>query len=426
MPPAATRAVTALEVEVDPAEVGLDPDRLARIDRHLQGYVDDGRLPGVLFALTRHGRLAHVVRAGHRDLEAGLAVEDDTIFRIYSMTKPVTSVAAMMLHEEGAFSLRDPVSRWIPCFEDLTVYRSGSGTDVQTEPAVEPVRVWHLLTHTAGLTYGFHRADPVDALYRDEGYDFGQPKGVDLATACETWASLPLLYQPGSEWVYSVATDVLGHLVEVISGQSLDAFFAERILGPLGMVDTRFGLPEDQRHRLAGLYVPGRDGQATRFDEIGPVAKGTPTFLSGGGGLVSTAADYLRFADMLRRGGELDGVRLLSDRTLAYMTRNHLPGGVDLEAFGRRLFAETSDSGVGFGLGFAVTLDPVATKVPGSVGTFTWGGAASTSFWVDPVEDVTAVFLTQLLPSSTHPIRAQLAQLVSQALVDPPIGAARP
>ncbi len=409
--------MTCLEVEVDPADVGLDADRLARIDHHLTRYVEDGRLPGWLFALTRHGQVAHVARHGRRDIEAGLAVEDDTIFRIYSMTKPITSVAAMMLYEEGAFALKDPVSRWIPCFEDLVVYRSGSGTEIETEPAIEPIRIWHLLTHTAGLTYGFHRADAVDALYRDHGYDFGNPPDVDLATACETWASLPLLFQPGSEWTYSVATDVLGHLVEVLSGQSLDTFFTERILGPLGMVDTRFGLPDDQRDRLAGLYVPGQDGRATRFDEIGPVAHGTPTFLSGGGGLVSTAADYLRFADMLRRGGEGDGARLLSDRTLGYMTRNHLPGGVDLEAYGRPLFAETTYDGVGFGLGFAVSLDPVATRVLGSPGTYTWGGAASTSFWVDPVEDITAVFLTQLLPSSTHPIRDALSQLVSQAIV---------
>ena len=412
-----TTDAAALKPEVEPGEVGLDAERLARIDRHLQGYVDDGRLAGWLFALTRHGRLAHVARAGHRDAEAGLPIEDDTVFRIYSMTKPLTSVAAMMLYEEGAFALKDPISRWIPCFGDLQVYRSGSGDQIETEPAVEPIRVWHLLTHTAGLTYGFHRADPVDALYRDHGYDFGQPRGVDLAAACETWASLPLLFQPGSEWVYSVATDVLGHLVEVVSGQSLDAFLAERILGPLGMADTRFGLPDEQRHRLAGLYVPGADGRAARFDEIGPVAHGTPTFLSGGGGLVSTAADYLRFADMLRRGGEADGVRLLSDRTVRYMTQNHLPGGADLERYGRPLFAETTYDGVGFGLGFAVTLDPVANKVLGTPGTYTWGGAASTSFWVDPEEDVTAVFLTQLLPSSTHPLRSALSQLVSQALV---------
>jgi len=408
----------APQVEVDPAEVGFDPRRLARIDRHLERYVEDEKLAGCLVAVARHGRLAHLATVGHRDREAGLPIEPDTVFRIYSMTKPITSVAAMMLYEEGAFALKDPVSAWIPCFADLQVYKNGSGPTLETEPATEPIRIWHLLTHSAGLTYGFHRSHVVDALYRDHGHDFGSPPGVDLAAACETWASIPLLFQPGSEFNYSVATDVLGHLVEVISGQSLDAFFAERILGPLGMVDTAFGLPADQRHRLAGLYVPGEGQRATRFDEIGPVAKGAPSFLSGGGGLVSTAADYLRFADLLRREGELDGVRLLSPRTVRYMTRNHLPGGVDLEEFGRPLFAETTYDGVGFGLGFAVTLDPVKNRVLGSVGEYSWGGAASTVFWVDPVEDVTAVFLTQLLPSSTHPIRTELKVLVNQALVD--------
>lgn len=409
--------MTALEVEIDPAEVGFDPDRLARIDRHFTRYVDDGRLAGWLLAVARHGQVTHVAHAGQRDTEDGLPIETDTLFRIYSMTKPVTSVAAMMLYEEGAFALKDQVSRWIPAFADVQVFRSGSGPTLETEPATEPLRIWHLLTHTSGLTYGFHRAHPVDAMYRDHGYDFGQPAGVDLAAACETWASLPLLFQPGSEFNYSVATDVLGHLIEVISGQSLAKFFALRILGPLGMVDTTFGVDDDQRHRLAGLYVPGEGQRATRFDEIGPVAHGRPTFLSGGGGLVSTAADYLRFADLLRRRGEVDGVRLLSDRTVRYMTANHLPGGVDLEQFGRPLFAETTYDGVGFGLGFAVTLDPVKNRVLGSAGEYSWGGAASTAFWVDPVEDVTAVFLTQLLPSSTHPLRSELKVLVTQALV---------
>jgi CubicO group peptidase (beta-lactamase class C family) len=409
---------TAPEVEVDPAEVGFDAGRLARLDRHLARYVDDGKLAGWLVAVTRHGRLAHLATGGHRDREADLPVERDTVFRIYSMTKPITSVAAMMLYEEGAFALKDPVARWIPCFADLRVHTSGSGPTMETEPATEPLRIWHLLTHTAGLTYGFHRAHVVDAMYREHGYDLGSPPGVDLAAACATWASLPLLFQPGSEFNYSVATDVLGHLVEVISGQRLDAFFAERILDPLGMVDTGFGLAADRRHRLAGLYVPGEGRRATRFDEIGPVAEGVPDLLSGGSGLVSTAADYLRFADMLRRGGESDGGRLLSNRTLRYMTRNQLPGGVDLEEYGRPLFAETTFDGVGFGLGFAVTLDPVKNRTLGSVGEYSWGGAASTAFWVDPVEDVTAVFLTQLLPSTTWPLRSELKALVAQALVD--------
>lgn len=409
--------MATLRVARDPRELGFDPDRLGRIDATFRRYVDDGRLPGWLIAVARHGELAHVSTYGHRDREADLPVETDTVFRIYSMTKPVTSVAAMMLYEEGAFSLKDPISRWLPEFAEPTVYVGGGSDAMETEPATEPIRVWHLLTHTAGLTYGFHRAHPVDGAYRDHGYELGAPKGVTLAEACVTWASLPLLFQPGSEWNYSVATDVLGRFVEVVSGQSLDRFFAERILGPLGMVDTGFGLAESERHRLAGLYVPGQDRLATRFDEIGPVSRSTPNFLSGGGGLVSTAADYLRFADLLRRGGELDGIRLLSPRTLRYMTTNHLPGGVDLEQLGRQLFAETTYDGVGFGLGFAVTQDPVKNRVLASTGEYSWGGAASTTFWVDPVEDLTAVFLTQLLPSSTWPIRSQLKPLVLQALV---------
>jgi CubicO group peptidase (beta-lactamase class C family) len=407
-----------LKVEIDPAEVGFDADRLARIDRHFAAYVDDGRLPGWLLAVTRHGRVAHVATHGRRDVEADLPVEADTLFRIASMTKPITSVAAMLLHEEGAFELKDPVSRFIPSFADVRVYRQGSALNPVTEPATEPVRIWHLLTHTAGLTYGFHHAHPVDAMYRQAGFEWGTPPGMDLATACDAWASLPLLFQPGAEWNYGVSTDVLGRVVEVASGQTLDRFLAERIFEPLGMVDTGFCVAEEDRGRLAAAYLahPGTR-LATRLEGLGAVGTTPPAFLSGGGGLVSTAADYLRFTELLRRGGAVDGTRLLGPRTLRYMVQNHLPGGVDLEAYGRPLFAETTFTGVGFGLGFSVTLDPVANKVPGSAGEFAWGGAFSTAFWVDPVEDVTVVFLTQLLPSSTWPIRSELRQLVYQALV---------
>ncbi|HEY4375705.1 MAG TPA: serine hydrolase domain-containing protein [Acidimicrobiales bacterium] len=407
-----------LHVTTEPEKVGLDARRLERIGAHFARYVTDGKLPGWLIAVTRHGETAYVATNGHRDMEASLPVEHDTVFRIFSMTKPITSVAAMMLHEEGAFELKDPVHRWIPAFRNQRVFKSGSTTAAQTEPATEPVRIWHLLTHTAGLTYGFHHAHPVDGMYRHAGYEWNAPAGADLATACDAWASMPLLFQPGTEWNYSVASDVLGRLVEVISGQTLAEFFAERIFEPLGMVDTGFGLADTKRDRLAALYFPGAGRKAVRLDGLANVSSSAPTFLSGGGGLVSTAADYLRFLAMLRGGGEADGIRLLSPRTVAYMASNHLPGHVDLETFGRPLFAETTFAGVGFGLGFAVVDDPVTNKVPGSIGEFSWGGAASTAFWVDPVEDITAVFLTQLLPSSTWPIRSQLKQLVSQAIVD--------
>jgi CubicO group peptidase (beta-lactamase class C family) len=411
--------VADLKVEIDPGEVGFSAERLARIDRHFTAYVDDGRLPGWLLAVTREGKVVHASAYGRRDIEAGLPVEMDTLWRIYSMTKPVTSVAAMMLLEEGAFELKDPVSDWIPSFDNLRVYRSGSALSPATVPALEPVRIWHLLTHTAGLTYGFHHAHPVDAMYRAAGFEWSSPPGADLAKCCDAWAGLPLLFQPGTEWNYSVATDVLGRVIEVASGLPLDRFLDERILRPLGMSDTRFYAGESEADRLAALYTPNpSNGKAVRLDLMGRLALERPALLSGGGGLVSSVADYHRFTQMLLRGGELDGVRLLGTRTLRYMTQNHLPGAADLEAFGRPLFSETTFEGMGFGLGFSVLHDPVANKVPGSVGEFAWGGAASTAFWVDPAEQITAMFFTQLVPSSTYPIRSQLKQLVYQALVD--------
>ena len=415
--------MSELAVEVDAAEVGLDSARLKRIDAYFAGYVADGRLPGWLLTVRRRGRLAHVARCGSRDLEAGLPVTDDTVWRIYSMTKPVTSVAAMMLYEEGAFALTDPVSAFIPSFGDVRVYDGGSDLKQVTVPATEPVQIWHLLTHTAGLTYGFHRVHPVDALYRAAGFEWGTPPGVDLAQACDLWAGFPLLFQPGTEWNYSVATDVLGRVVEVVSDQRLDEFFTDRIFRPLGMADTAFWAGPAAQPRLAALYNRGPDGKAARLDAFGRAALKEPRMLSGGGGLVSTAADYDRFTQMLlhRPGspaGELDGIKLLSPRTVAYMARNHLPGGVDLETFGRPLFAEAPFRGVGFGLGFGVLLDPVPGKVVGSAGEISWGGAATTVFWVDREADLTVSFFTQLLPSSTYPVRAQLRQLVYQALTD--------
>ena len=248
-----------LKQEVDAAEVGLDPARLERIDRHFARYVDDGRLPGWLITVSRHGRLAHVSCCGSRDMEAGRPVEPDTLWRIYSMTKPVTSVAAMMLYEEGAFELTDPVSAFIPSFADVRVYAGGPDLRPVTVPATEPVRIWHLLTHTSGLTYGFLRVHPVDAMYRAAGFEWASPPGVDLAQACDIWAGLPLLFQPGSDWSYSAATDVLGRVIEVVSGQDLGEFLSARILRPLGMPDTSFSVGDADAERLAALYTPGAD-----------------------------------------------------------------------------------------------------------------------------------------------------------------------
>jgi len=410
-----------LEPETDPAAAGFDKERLARIDRHFARYVDDGRLPGWLLTVSRHGRLVHVSAYGLRDIEAGLPVETGTLWRIFSMTKPVTSVAAMMLYEEGAFELTDPVSAFIPSFAGVRVYAGGSDLKPQTVPATEPVRIWHLLTHTSGLTYGFHRTHPVDGMYRNAGFEWSSPPGLDLAACCDAWAGLPLLFQPGAEWNYSVSTDVLGRVVEVVSGQRLDEFFASRILGPLGMTDTAFRAPADEPGRLAALYTPGPGNKAVRNDALGAIGREPPRFLMGGAGLVSTAADYHRFTQMLLHrpdcpAGELDGVRLLGPRTVSYMTRNHLPGGGDLESAGRRLFADAPAYGVGFGLGFSVVVDPAAAKTLSTAGEFAWGGAANTAFWVDPAEQLTACFYTQLLPTSAHRIRPQLRQLVYQAL----------
>jgi CubicO group peptidase (beta-lactamase class C family) len=407
-----------LKVDADPGEVGMDAGRLERIDTHFRRYVDDGRLAGWTIAVSRRGRVAHLTHYGLADLEEQRPVADDTIWRIYSMTKPITSVAALMLYEQGALELTDPVSRYIPAFADVRVYQGGSAANPGTVPATEPVRIWHLLTHTAGLTYGWHHAHAVDEIYRAKGFEFGAPRGLDLAGACEVWAQAPLLFQPGTEWNYSVATDVLGRVVEVASGQSLDAFFAEHVLGPLGMNDTGFSVPEDDLERLAALYGPNPAGGLLRNRSMGDAATRAPAFLSGGGGLVSTASDYHRFTQMLARGGELDGARLLGPRTVAYMTRNHLPGGADLEQFGRPLFSESPYRGVGFGLGFSVVIDAAANKTLTHDGEFAWGGLASTAFWIDPVAEITALFFTQLIPSSTYPVRAQLRTLVNQALLD--------
>jgi len=404
---------------IDPAEAGFDSGRLGRVYAHLRRYVDDGKLAGCQVLVSRRGKVVKLAEFGQRDREAGLPAERDTLYRIYSMTKPVTSVAAMMLLEEGAFELTTPVSRFIPSFKDARVYVRGSAAAPLTVPATEPVRIWHLLTHTSGLTYGFFHSVATDEAYRAAGYEWAWPDGVDLATACDTWASLPLSFQPGTEWNYGVSTDVLGRVVEVVSGKSLDEFFAERIFQPLGMTDTAFWASEEDQARLAVLYAmaPGLPGPV-RYDPLGKYALSKPSLFSGGGGLVSTIADYHRFCRMLLNQGELDGVRLLAPRTVASMTSNHLPGDADLEEFGRPIYAETTFYGSGFGLGFAVLKDPVKGKGWGSPGEFSWGGAASTAFWIDPVEEVICILMTQLLPSSTHPIRSELRQLVYQALTD--------
>lgn len=411
--------MTQLQVEAAPESVGMSSERLARIDSHFQKYIDDGRLTGWQISVARHGKVVHHALAGYRDAAAATPVDADTIWRIYSMTKPIVAVLALQLWEEGAFELTTPLHRFIPAFRHAKVWRSGTVESPEVEPLAGPIRLWHLLTHTSGLTNGFMRAHPVDALYRDAGFDLGVRKVVDLESMCDTLAGLPLLFQPGTEWNYSMSFDVLGRVLEVVSGQPLDELMRARLLAPLGMHETTWHVPEANRARVAKLYgaQPGTK-LAVLLDTASEAAFVPPPVFSGGSGLQSTAYDYHRFAQMLVNEGELDGTRFLSPRTIRYMASNHLPGNVDLSIFGRPLHSETTYDGVGFGLGVSVTIDPVKARVPGNVGDFGWGGAASTSFWVDPVDRLSAQFFTQLLPSGTHPIRSQLKQLVTQALVD--------
>jgi CubicO group peptidase (beta-lactamase class C family) len=410
--------MTSLQADGDAADVGMSGERLARLDAHFRRYVDDGRLPGWLITVSRRGKLVHVSTYGNRDVEASLPVETDTIWRIFSMTKPLTAVLALQLWEEGAFELNDPVHRYIPAFAAQKVWRAGSTRAPLFDPVVEKMRLWHLFSHTSGLTYGFMYAHPVDEMYRQAGFEWGVPRDLDLEGIVDKWAALPLLFQPGTEWNYSVGLDVLGRVLEVITGQRLDDLMRSRVLEPLGMSETEWFVDDMHASRLAALYgAHPETRKAVRLDAMDRGARHEPKAHLGGGGMVSTAHDYHRFTQMLLRGGELDGVRVLAPGTVRYMASNHLPGGVDLRAFGRPLFAESTFDGVGFGLGVSVTIDPVKARVPGSVGDFAWGGAASTAFWVDPVEDLTVQFFTQLLPSSTHPIRSQLKQLVYQAIV---------
>ena len=397
-----------------PEEVGLCSQRLARIGPWMRDWVDSGRLPGMVTLVARRGRVAYLDSYGLRDVAAGQPMGEDTLFRIYSMTKPLTSVAIMMLYEEGHFQLDDPIARYLPMFAEMCVFNGGDLEHYETVAANNPITFRHLLTHTAGLTYGFLEATPVDGLYRRHGVDF-QSAERPLLEMMAPLAALPLLCQPGAQWNYSVATDVLGALVEVISGQDFGHFMRARILAPLVMHDTDFHVVEKNHGRFAANYTRSRDGGLQQIDGARASRYLQPrTLISGGGGLVSSVADYFRFCSMLRNQGELDGVRLLGRKTVAFMTRNHLRG--DMADMGQPRFSESSYSGVGFGLGFSVMLDPAKAEIIGSAGEYAWGGAASTAFWIDPQEDMAVILLTQLLPSSTYPLRRQLRVLSYQAI----------
>ena len=404
---------------------GLSTERLGRIDSLLQQrYIEPGKIAGALTLVARRGEIAHFFALGEMDAERGKPMRQDTIFRIYSMSKPITSVALMTLYEEGHFQLDQPVHDFIPAWSELGVWRTGAHPNFTTTHPVRPMTVRDLLSHQSGLTYGFHLRHPVDAAYRalaimNRPGDLALPDDTLAETAAKL-AEVPLLFSPGTAWNYSVSTDMCGYLVEVISGNAFDAYLQDRLFGPLGMVDTGFHVPDEKLDRFAACYAPTPEGGRELQDDPETSAyRRPPRLLSGGSGLVSTADDYFRFCQMLLHGGELDGARILSRKTIDLMTLNHLPGGQDLAAVAPPgLFSEAAMAGTGFGLGFSVLFDLSRAQITGSVGQYAWGGAASTAFWIDPVEEVVVVFLTQLRPSSTYPFRRELQVLVNAALVD--------
>ena len=403
---------------------GFDLNRLERLTTHLQGrYIDEGKISGCQLALMRHGYLAYQRSLGQMDLGRGRSMADDAIFRIYSMTKPVTSVALMMLYERGLFQLDDPVFRWVPSWQEQCVYVAGDGEgSYQTESLRRPVSIRDLLRHTSGLTYGGQLMSvgvehPVDYRYRSLRATSAD-RHSSMMDFMDKLSQIPLAYQPGEQWMYSLATDACGALVEIISGQPFSQFLQEHIFDPLGMVDTGFQVRPHQRSRLVVNYRRDSNQKLALIDDSETSSYlDEPAFFSGGGGLVGTTADYLRFCEMLRRGGELDGARVLGPRTLEMMTRNHLKDGKDLAAWALGMFSESPNRGVGFGLGFASVIDPVVAGVMGG-GDYYWGGAASTLFLVDPREQISLVFMTQLMPSSTYNFRGQLKSIVYSAIVD--------
>jgi CubicO group peptidase (beta-lactamase class C family) len=407
------------------APSGLSAERLERITDHFnRAYIDPGKIAGCQIAVARHGHLDYFKSLGQMDIERGRPMADDAIFRIYSMSKPITSVALMTLFEEGRFQLDDPVSRYVPEWKDHKVWVSGDGDTMELVAPNKPLSFRHVLSHTGGLTYGSMLAAlgvPDDGHPVTKAYARAEVRRGDGETLHDfglKLAKVPLRYQPGEQWMYSLSTDVCGYLVERISGKRFDRYLDEVIFGPLKMVDTAFHVAKDKQDRFTANYARMPDKSLRLSDD--PKAStylSEPAFFSGGGGLTSTTADYLRFCEMLRRGGELDGARILGPRTIEMMHKNHLKDGKDLTQLAIGGFTETAYNGVGFGLGFAMTLDDVATGVLGQEDYY-WGGAASTIFWVDPKEDLCVVFMTQLMPSGTFNFRDQLKNIVYASIVD--------
>lgn len=398
---------------------GFSTERLGRISTLMQRYVDDGKLAGVIATVARRGQTAYMEKFGMMDIEANKPMQFDAIFRIASMTKPITSVAIMTLYEEGHFHLNTPVTEFIPGFKDARVFvGEGKNGGYYWTDLERPITFRHLFTHTAGLSYGWNENDPVDRQYQKAQ----QESGIDMRKATmkdliESLTRLPLAFQPGTKWRYSYAIDVLGYIVEVISGKPLDVFLKERLFEPLGMVDTDFYIPEAKADRLCALYGhPNNEPTLQRIDmPVHGQQFQRPAFLSGGGGLVSTIHDYARFAQMLASGGELDGARILSPTTVALYSINHMP-----EAALPYGFAEGEDLyhwGYGYSLGTRVLMDVSKSGIAGSVGEFGWDGAFSTYVWIDPKEALYGLLMLQHQPNTYYPIAPQFKQLAYQALM---------
>jgi CubicO group peptidase (beta-lactamase class C family) len=412
-----------------PETVGMSSARLARLDELMKRrYVDGGHLPGMLTYIYRKGHLVHTGICGNMDSERGKPMREDAIFRIYSMSKPITAVALMMLVEEGLIGLDDAVHSHIPAWKNLGVYTSGTPSllpDVPpsflTTPALRPMKVIDLATHTSGLTYGFMMRTAVDAAYRKAKVTDRQTPG-GLQAMIDQLAEIPLDFSPGTAWNYSVSIDVLGYLIEKLSDMSFGEFLRTRLFEPLGMSDTGFYVPSDKTERFTCCYQPETEGRGLKLqDDARESTYATPPLLeSGGGGLVSTAHDYLRFCRMMLNGGTLDGVQILSPKTVALFSLNYLPEGgevADMALPG--MFSESSYGGVGFSLGCGVNVDVAKTRLPGSVGEYFWGGAAATAFWIDPKEELTVVFMTQVIGSEARlTLRRDLRTLVYSAMTD--------
>jgi CubicO group peptidase (beta-lactamase class C family) len=398
------------------SDLGVCDKRLTRIQDWMKRYVDENKLTGAITCVTRRGETVFLGATGKADVNRDLDWSDTTIARFYSMTKSITSVALMMLYEKGLFHLDDPVDSFIPSFKDMRYLKTNAMGLDDTEPVTTRMTIHHLLTHCSVFTYDFNDSVLSEA-YKIEKMDFGPTRGT-LASQIEKLSKLPLQFNPGERWNYGVSTDVVGRLVEIISGKSLREFFQTEILDPLEMIDTAFSIPDDKISRFASSYQPAAGGGVAIVDDAEKSVYRDDKVIcySGGGGLLSTVKDYSNFVEMLRCRGAFKNQRLLGRKTAEFMTLSQLPG--DLASMGQPVFSEVSFEGVGYGLGGYVTLEPAKSKMVGSVGDFGWGGMASTAYWVDPVEDLTVIFATQLIPSSYYPLRKELRALVYQSLID--------